>query len=274
VKKYVFMIAVLFIPALFSTGTPVDARTGGIDLASIGYLQVQSPVEGARVYFDRQFMGFINDGAITVPVDVTASPQYKNLIIEYTGYQRYIGPLPTPVPGKTVGIRVELNRNGYEMTGLVRFECEMSGAELLLDGKSMGFTPDSGILVIHTVPNGLYEFTVKRPGNLTINRQHYVTTNAVTLFRVILEPALFGDMQVRTTPEGADIYIDNRLLGVSPLFLPDIPVGDQRVRITCNGYQEWTGNVTINSSGLNKIDAVLVSSLQNPTVECPTAVQA
>lgn len=250
-----------------------DGETSVVDLASVGYLQVQSPVDGARVYFDRQFMGFINDGAITVPVDVTAQPQYTDLIIEYTGYQTFVGLLPKPVPGKTVGVRVELNRSGYERTGIVQFESGLSGTELLLNGKSMGFTPDSGTLMIQTVPDGLYEFMVKRPGNLSIINQQYVTSNALTFYRVSLEPALTGDLQVNTTPEGAGIYLDNRYMGLSPLDLHEIPIGNKAVRIMREGYQEWTGQISVVGAGLNQIDAVLVSLPPTPSPVCPTDVQ-
>ncbi|MFH0966114.1 MAG: PEGA domain-containing protein [Methanobacteriota archaeon] len=272
-NRYIFLIAVVLLPAVFYSGVMAETETGVIDLASVGYLQIQSPVEGARVYFDQQFMGFINDGAITVPVDVTVSPQYTNLIIEYTGYQTFVGPLPKPVPGKTVGVRVELNQSGYERTGIVLFESALSGAELLLNGKSMGFTPDSGTLMIQTVPDGLYEFTVKRPGNLSIIRQQYVTSNAITVYRVNLEPALTGDLQVNTTPEGAGIYMDNRYMGISPLNLHDVLIGNQAIRITREGYQEWTGEISVVGADLNQIDAVLVSLPPTPIPVCLTVVE-
>lgn len=250
------------------------AEKDGIDLATVGYIQIQSPVDGARVYLDRVFMGFIQNGTVTIPIDVTATPRYSDLIIEYTGYQTYIGPLPSMVPEKTVGISVELNKTGYDRMGIVSFESGLPGAELYLNGKKKGVTPDSGNLLIQTVPSGLYDFTVRRPGNLTISQQQYVSSNAVTVYRVKMEPALTGEVQVNTTPEGAGIYLNNRYLGLSPLTIPTVQVGDQNVKITREGYQDWAGEITVVGAGSNKVDAVLVSLPPSPTPTCPEVTPA
>lgn len=264
----------VLLPVFFSSGVWADTEKTGIDLASVGYVQVQSPIDGARVYFDRVFMGFIQNGVLSVPLDVTARPRYSDLIIEYTGYPTFIGPLPDPVPGKTVGVMVELNSSGYERQGIVSFESGVTGAELLLNGVSKGITPDSGALVLETVPSGLYEFTVKRPGNLSITSQQYVSSNAVTIYRVAMQPALTGEVRINTTPKGAGIYLNNRYQGISPLTIPDVPVGNQSVQITYEGYQEWTGQIDVVGAGSDAVDAVLVSLPPTPTPVCPETTPA
>lgn len=260
---------VLFLPVLFFTGMVAGAEKERFDLATVGYLQIQTPVDGARVYLDQVFMGFIQNGSLTIPIDVLATPRYSDLIIEYTGYQTFIGPVPDLVAGKTVGVKVELNKTGYDRMGIISFECGVAGAELSLNGEKMGTTPDSGSLLIQTVPAGLYEFKVKRPGNLTITQQQYVSANALTVYRVKLEPALTGEVQVNTSPEGAGIYLNNRYMGLSPLTIPDVPVGNQAVKITREGYQDWAGESIIVGAGSDKIDAVLVSLPPSPTPTCP-----
>ena len=273
-NRLVFLIVLLLLPAIILPGTAADGESGAIDLDSVGYLQVQSSVEGARVYFDRVFMGFIQNGVITIPLDVTANPLYADLILEYTGYRTYTGPLPQPVAGRTVGVSVELNKTGYEGCGIIQFESGLPGTELLLNGVSKGFTPDSGSLMLHTVPAGLYNFTVRRPGNLTLVTQQYVSSNAVTVYRVNLEPALTGDMQINTTPEGAGIYLDNRYEGVSPLRIPDVPVGNKTVRVTREGYQDWNGEHVVIGGESNQVDVVLVSTPPTPIPHCPPVTPA
>lgn len=274
VKRFIVLIVFLILPLFLSPGSVAERETGVIDLDSVGYLQIQSPVEGARVYLDRSFIGFIQNGVCTIPIDVTASPQYTDLILEYSGYRTYRGPLPDLIPGKTVGVRVELNQNGYDRFGIIQFESGLAGTELLLNGKSMGFTPDSGTLMIQTVPGGLYEFTVTRPGNLTIRAQEYVSSNAITVYRVNPEPALTGEVIINTTPDGAGIYINNRYEGLSPLNLSDVPVGNKTIRITREGYQEWNGELMVIGGGPNPVDAVLVSSPPTPVPDCPPVTPA
>jgi|GEM_PF-978194 len=258
-------------PAFFSSGIAAGDDNGGIDLATVGYLQIQVPVDGARVYLDRNFMGFIQNGSITIPVDVMATPQYSNLIIEYTGYQTYLGPLPGLVPGKTVAVLADLNKTGYGGRGIISFESGLPGAELFLNGEKKGVTPDSGILQIQAVPAGLYQFTVKRPGNLSISEQQYVSSNAITLYRVNLKTATSGDVHINTSPEDAGVYLNNRYAGLSPLTIPDVPVGSQTVKITKEGYQDWGSDIQVVGAESNQVDAVLVSLPPTPTPACPDA---
>lgn len=269
VKKNILVILLILLPVLCSAAVAVKPDKTEIDLNTVGYVQVQCPVDGARIYFDRAFMGFIENGELIVPLDVTARPAYADLIIEYTGYQTFIGPLPDLVPGKTVGVSAELNATGYEKHGMILFEAGYPGAELFLNGVSKGTTPDSGILQIESVPSGLYEFTAKRSGNLTITSQQYVSSNALTVFRVDLQPAMTGEIMITSTPEGADIYLNNRILGITPLDIPDLPVGTYEIRITHHEYQDWTGQITVTGGGSVSVDAVLVTIPPTPTPSCP-----
>ncbi|WP_325632124.1 PEGA domain-containing protein [Methanospirillum sp.] len=268
-NRYFFLIVLLVMPAFFSSGIVTGAENGGIDLATVGYLQIQVPVDGARVYLDQVFMGFIQNGAITIPIDVMATPRYSNLIIEYTGYQTYLGPVPALVPEKTVTVLVNLNKTGYERMGIISFESGLAGAELYLDGVKKGVTPDSGNLQIQTVPVGLYEFTVKRAGNLSITQQQYVSSNAVTVYRVKLEPATTGDVHINSTPEGAGVYLNNRNAGLTPLTIPNVPVGNLTLKITKEGYQDWGSEVSVVGAEPSQVDAVLVSLPPTPTPTCP-----
>lgn len=264
----------LILLILVATGIPALGTAEGENNtpASLGYLQIHTQVDGARVYFDRQFMGFIENGSLSIPVDTMASPQYSNLIIEYSKYRSFVGKLPEPVAGKSVGVMVTLNQTGYEQMGVIMFESGIPGAELFLNGKSAGITPDSGILMIQTVPNGLYNCTVKRSGNLSITDQQYVSSNAFTPYRVVLQPATIGDVSITSTPGGAGIYIDNRYVGLSPLSVPDIPVGNVQVKLKLEGFQEYLQEVLVTGSDPAKVDAVLVSlpPTPNQTPDCPT----
>jgi len=270
VKRCIILIILLVLSLTLPSGAMAEGESGVIHLDSVGYLQIQSPVEGARVYLDRSFIGFIQNGACTIPIDVTATPPYSDLILEYTGYQTFVGPVPAITPGKTVSVKVDLSSSGYERLGMVQFESGLPETELMLNGRSMGVTPDSGTMVLQTVPVGLYDFTVKRPGNLTITSQQYVSSNAMTMYRVTLQPATTGEVIVNTTPDGAGIYLDNQYMGLSPLNLPDVAAGNKTLRITRDGYQEWSGELMVSGGVSNPVDVVLVSSPPTPSPDCPT----
>ena len=48
----------------------------------------------------------------------------------------------------------------------------------------------------------------------------------------------FGSISVTTSPEGASVFLDDVLMGVSPLVINDLEPGDYNVRATLDGYEE------------------------------------
>jgi len=226
----------------------------------IGYIEVRSDIEGARVYFDTLYMGYVRDGKLTIPIDTTVSPAWQNVRMEYTGYIPYIGPYTETEPGKTVAYQIDLSKSAYGPPGLVQFISDPPGVEFLINDRSMGITPDSGVLIAYTVPRGLYMVNARRAGDQTITDKLYVDNNAATTYRVSMVPSPLGEIQVNSTPAGADIYLDNRVIGLTPLHLTDVKVGEHTIQIRKNGYQDWIANVSVIGGSMGGVEAVLVST--------------
>ncbi|HOJ96116.1 MAG TPA: PEGA domain-containing protein [Methanospirillum sp.] len=236
----------------------------------IGYIEVRSDLDGARVYFDTLYMGHISHGKLTIPVDTTVTPSWKNVRMEYSGYLPYAGPYTQTEAGKTIAYKIDLSKTSYDRTGIVRFISEPAGAEFLLNDKSMGITPDSGILIAYTVPRGLYTVNAQRPGDQTITDQLYVDDNAATTYRVTMIPSPLGELDINSKPEGGTIFIDNRMVGITPLHMKEIPTGEHTIQIRMDGYQDWTANVSVLGGSLGSVEAVLVS---NPLPVVPAESQ-
>lgn len=239
----------------------------------IGYIEVRSDLEGARVYFDTLYMGYVSNGKLTLPVDTTVAPSWKNVRMEYSDYLSYAGPYVQTEPGKTIAYKIDLSRTSYDRTGMVRFISEPAGAEFLLNDKSMGTTPDSGILIAYTVPRGLYVVNAQKPGDQTITDQLYVDDNAATTYRVEMTPSPLGELNVYSNPEGGEIFVDNRMVGLTPLHMKDISTGEHTVMIRMNGYQDWIANVSVLGGSLGSVEAVLVSIPEPEPVVTPEVTE-
>jgi len=247
---------------LFSTilCCQVIADEKSFSAPGIGYIEVRSDLEGARVYFDTLYMGFIAGGKLTIPVDTTVRPSWKNVRMEYSGYLAFAGPFVQTEAGKTVAYKIDLSKTPYDPTGIVKFVSEPAGAEFLLNQKSMGATPDSGILIAYTVPRGLYVVDARRTGDQTITDQLYVDDNAVTNYQVRMVPSPLGDLQVTSSPAGAQIYLDNGIIGLTPLELSDVAVGEHTLEIRKDGFQDWVANISVTGGSKGSVEALLVSS--------------
>lgn len=54
-----------------------------------------------------------------------------------------------------------------------------------------------------------------------------------------------GTLVVESRPPGAQVFVDQRLVGSTPLVLPGLPVGSHVVRIVLDGYQPWPTSARI-----------------------------
>jgi hypothetical protein len=66
-----------------------------------------------------------------------------------------------------------------------------------------------------------------------------------------------GPLRVESRPEGASVYLDGRLVGVTPLSLPAVAAGEHTIRLQLDGYQSWASSVQVVSTEANRVTASL-----------------
>ena len=64
-------------------------------------------------------------------------------------------------------------------------------------------------------------------------------------------------IEFETRPPGAEVYVDGRSLGVTPLLVPDISLGSHTIRFIIEGYREWTTIVEVVSGQSIRVAASL-----------------
>jgi serine/threonine protein kinase len=116
---------------------------------------------------------------------------------------------------------------------LVTVETTPPGAEVRLEGVPLGLTP---LVDAPVNPKGSHLVLSKtgyeplnvdlRPGDRTL--------------RLDLKPLLF-QVTIRTEPAGAEVSIDGRVMGVTPLIVPVEEARSSNLDLQLTGYQPWTG---------------------------------
>jgi serine/threonine protein kinase len=140
-----------------------------------------------------------------------------------------------------------------------------AGATVMVDGQSHGVTP----LALRELTFGTHTVEVSHAGHDT--RQRRVTLSERRPARSIdfeLRPTSApaaaaaatnsaGSLQVASRPSGAQVFVDDDLIGTTPLLLSNVAGGSRRLRIELSGYKIWTTSVQIKPSARMRVSASL-----------------
>ncbi|MEM3063269.1 MAG: PEGA domain-containing protein, partial [Nitrososphaerota archaeon] len=115
-------------------------------------------------------------------------------------------------------------------------------SNLYINGKLVGLTP----FLDHQLQAGYYQLKVATesaswsakvkltPGTITIVNRQFLPS---VLGGEVLHLEKGDDLAVVSTPNGADLVIDNKLVGKSPLVYKEISPGEHRLIVSAPGFQ-------------------------------------
>jgi len=136
---------------------------------------------------------------------------------------------------------------------------------VLVDGQSRGVTP----LDLRNLAFGAHTIEVSHPNHET--RQRRVTLSDRRPARSVdfqlrptVVPALTtaatnstGSLQVASRPSGAQVFVDDNLIGTTPLLLSEVAAGPKSLRIELSGYKIWRRSILIEPSARSRVSASL-----------------
>jgi hypothetical protein len=70
-------------------------------------------------------------------------------------------------------------------------------------------------------------------------------------------PAPPASLQVESRPTGAQVWIDGRLVGTTPLQLSSVETGSHALRLELPGYRPWTTSVSVSRGARARVAASL-----------------
>jgi hypothetical protein len=256
------------------TGSPNTTTNLQVTLASIpsqtGSLDLDSSPTNADIWLDDLYYG-------TTPQIIGGlSAGTHTLLLRKAGYYDYTESFMI-VAGQTTsknpGLTPYTKPSGY---GDIQIQSFPVGAAVYVNNNYMGTTISSSALYITQLTPGSY------PVRITLaNYQPYTVTAVVTAdgvydIRANLVPVspgptpnTNGQITVRSSPSGANIYVDNLYKGLTPLTLVGIPNGGHTILLRMNGYQDWQSTVNVAAGSSTDVSGTLVAAASQPT---PTAV--
>ncbi|NYT20248.1 MAG: PEGA domain-containing protein [Methanomicrobiales archaeon] len=242
-------------------GAQPDEPIGG----DMGTYRIHCNVDGAKVFFNGDYKGEIAEGILDVPVYVTGTP-YRTFTIEKEGYKTYTGTI-TSVPGKgqVIDIYAKLSALPLVEYGTLHLLVTPTLSTVFLDGSEIGLVPPNGVLIIRDIVPGNHAIQVSKDGYITQDFALFVAKNEVKKVPVTLQPAGSGLLTVSSEPPGGQVFLDGNLIGVTPMSVSDVAVGDHEILISMTGYSDYRQTVTVTEEGAT-VSADLVASVPSGRV--------
>ncbi|OUS04924.1 hypothetical protein A9Q90_06965 [Gammaproteobacteria bacterium 54_18_T64] len=140
--------------------------------------------------------------------------------------------------------------------GQLRIHSRPAGAEIRLDGKSQGLTPQ----LINILASG-EEVTLQLPGHKRWQQTLSAPAGEQRDWPLIeLQPA-DGLLSLRSQPQGASITLNGHYLGISPRQIALPPGTPQQLRIYLDGYYPATHRVDLASGARRELNITLKPKL-------------
>ena len=137
-----------------------------------------------------------------------------------------------------------------------------SGADIYVNDKKMGTTTWSGRL-----NSGLYLFEARKAGYHTQSLTQQITSdNPQQSYTLPALTPIYGSADITSSPAMADITIDGKFVGRTPLQLDNLLVGTHTVKISKSGYADNTQTITISEGKTTTVNATLTKGASNANI--------
>lgn len=198
-------------------------------LALSGHIIVTSEPSGAEIYLNEQRVGSTNYQNRHLAGKYTLRLQHPN-------YYEHVEQFELK-EGTTVEIPIV---NLKPRFGYWQVNSTPSGADVLLNGRSIGLTP----IKKQVIQSGFHEVTLRKTNYHEHKESLKISDGDDKNLNIALNEA-FGDLQITSEPSDARVFIDNKEVGKTPYRNPQMPSGTYSIRITKELYADANEVITI-----------------------------
>ena len=211
-------------------------------LSRTGILQVTSSPGGADIYVDGFYSGYTS---ATIG-NIAAGPHYVQLRL--AGYQEWAGTINVPENGVAT-ISEQLTVPPVQTTGDLVIASEPPGASVSLDGVYKGNTQSGDLLDLTGILPGTYTLLIQLANYQDFTSSVEVQAGRVTRVNAELVAATYpsrsGTLLITSDPQGANIFLDNACIGITPLTIPSVEAGTHSLVLRLPGYSDYASSLSV-----------------------------
>ncbi|MFA4859815.1 PEGA domain-containing protein [Methanoregula sp.] len=239
--------------------------------SSTGSVSVSTSPEGADIYVDGQYMSF------TPSVIPGLTPGTHTIRLQKAGYDEFITTVRV-VAGQRTPLSVTLG-SLPPTVGSMEVASAPSGASVFLDGTYVGPTQPNNYLDLTSLIQGAHTITIRLADYQDYTQTVFVTGGKIVTINAQLTPVspgpvadTTGQIQIVSTPPGANIFLDNVFRGITPATLNDIPQGSHVLSLKQSGYNDAVQTVSVTGGQTTPVSISLGEALPTPTQKSPASI--
>jgi len=224
-----------------SSGNGAEAAKNAL-AGKTGDLVISSDHAGAIVEIDgKRVPG-------ETPLTLKWFPAGEHSIIVRTG--RWYGAQKITVAPDNVS-RVTIRMQNEK--GSLKVFSDPAGAEIVIDGKTIGVTP----LKIINVDAGERSMELRLQGYTTFKSSVQISTSETQNISVTLKPLAF--ISVKAQPASASIIINGSLAGTGEVSRREVPAGDVALSIEAPGYDGYKETLSLKPGEFQSVNKTLTT---------------
>jgi hypothetical protein len=223
----------------------------------LGYFAVESSPAESQVIFDGVYYG---NTPVTVPVYSTALPRHT-ITVSKSGYFPWTRTY-TSNPGAGETVRIVAILEPSSEFGTLTVISSPTGALITIDGSSGQQAPwtytdiRAGSHIVRAFLSGYQPF---------LSSVSVPPGGSITVEATLAPLSEIGILQVKSTPGGADVYVDGFYSGATAATIGNLAAGPHVVQLKLAGYREWVGTIDIPANSVAFIDTTLEFATADPT---------
>ena len=219
---------------------------------------VSSNLTGADVYIDNLYMGRTDDTKTLTIKDIQPGSHILRLLHGSSSSEREI-----VVSDDNLAFYIEIN-TATSRPQYVVFHVEPNTAVVVIDNKN--YVLDNGGYAQTLLSNGIYKYQISAK-DYHSEKGEFTVNGAKVNKDITLKPA-FGWLNIAATGtlKDATIYVDDTLVGTTPISRYKLSSGTHHVRIVKSMYLTYEDNFTINDSEQLSYTATLTPDFATVTI--------
>ena len=181
---------------------------------------------GASVFLDNKL-----EGTVPLTINKVASGQHSIRIVKplYSPFEQTV----TVKDGETTTVKASLSSNASNVTLNVD-----GNAEIWVNGERKGLGSWTG-----TLEHGTYQIETRKTSHQTQSEVYTISEDIKIELNAPIP--IYGSLNISVLPDGADIFIDGKKVGDTPMFLQEVLIGSHTINLHKTGYADLNKTIDV-----------------------------